>query len=189
MMLQSPSSRTEQNLQCLMDRFSLDFEDFGLAISLKKTNVVVPWCWNQQIHQQPCDDWPLVSGRILSWPLQPRLQCTMPALLAPSCMGVKLGQPLLSKSGSWTVSTCSAFASSLASAGARRYLTPRSLWVLASPPCTRCLLNCTYSGMCTEWKIAGFPTTFSMVNCPPAKYPKVAPSGCTKTSASVIWNP
>ncbi len=34
------TSHTEQELQRLMDRFSQDCNDFGLTISLKKTNVV-----------------------------------------------------------------------------------------------------------------------------------------------------
>ena len=34
------TSHTEQQLQCLMDRFSQACKDFGLTISLKKTNVL-----------------------------------------------------------------------------------------------------------------------------------------------------
>ena len=34
------TSNTEQDLQCLMDRISQAFQDFGLTISLKKTNVM-----------------------------------------------------------------------------------------------------------------------------------------------------
>ena len=34
------TSHTEQQLQCLMDRFSQACKDFGLTTSLKKTNVM-----------------------------------------------------------------------------------------------------------------------------------------------------